>query len=206
MLASTLGWVAVAAVLGTPAARAETIGGNPGPAHNYVCPHADGKSALDCYLDAVVHLYTMCRDVKAIENIEFGYEKSTEGTNGAKTEYCLDKQKQNIRKPFLAALKQAKISRRAEAALKALQDAWLSALANLQWRHGESDAAYKSRVVQPYEEFGDRIAGIRASYTDVAMHAPQPVRAARERRGTHHVAPRAPEVHRAAPKHEASAN
>lgn len=197
---------AVACLAGTSAARAETIGGNPGPAHNYVCPHADGKPALDCYFDAVVHLYTMCRDVKAIENIEFGYEKSTEGTNGAKTEYCLDKQKENIRKPFLAALKEARISRQAEAALKTLQDVWLSALANLQWRHGESDAAYKSRVVQPYEEFGDRIAGIRATYMTVAMHASKPAHTTREARAVHHAAPRTPEPRPAGRKHEASAN
>lgn len=197
---------AVACLFGTSGARAETIGGNPGPAHNYVCPHADGKPALDCYFDAVVHLYTMCRDVKAIENIEFGYEKSTEGTNGAKTEYCLDKQKENIRKPFLAALKEARISRQAEAALKALQEVWLSALANLQWRHGESDAAYKSRVVQPYEEFGDRIVGIRASYTTVATHAPNATHTAREARAAHHAAPRVPEPRPSGRKHEASAN
>ena len=43
-----------AALLAAPA-HAESIGGNPGPAHNYVCPHADGKPALDCYLDAVQH-------------------------------------------------------------------------------------------------------------------------------------------------------
>ena len=66
-------------------AAAVTIGGNPGPEHNYVCPHSDGKPALDCYFDAVAHLYTMCRNVKSIEVIEFGYEKSTEGTNGSKS-------------------------------------------------------------------------------------------------------------------------
>lgn len=148
-------------------AGAATIGGNPGPAHNYVCPHADGGPALDCYFDAVQHLYTMCRDVKAIEILEFGYEKSTVGTNGAKTEYCLDKQKQNIKHPYLAALKQAAVSRQAVAALKDLQQMWMSALANLQWHPGESDAEYKSRVSQPYEEFKDRIAVVRTAYTDM---------------------------------------
>ena len=157
----------LACVVAAPAG-AVTIGGNPGPAHNYVCPHADGGPALDCYFDAVQHLYTMCRDVKAIEIVEFGYDKSTEGTNGAKTEYCLDKQKQNITHPFLAALKQAALSRQAVAALKGLQQTWLSALSNLQWRKGESDAQYKSRVVQPYEEFKDRIAVIRGDYAEIA--------------------------------------
>jgi hypothetical protein len=91
-----------------PVAGAVTIGGNPGPEHNYVCPHADGQPAVECYFDAVQHLYTMCRNVKSIEVIEFGYEKSLEGTNGAKSESCLDKQKLNIAQPFAAALKQAK--------------------------------------------------------------------------------------------------
>jgi len=38
-----------------------------------------------------MHLYTMCRHVKSIEIIEFGYEKSTDGFNGAKSEYCMIK-------------------------------------------------------------------------------------------------------------------
>ena len=159
-----------AACLIVAPAGAETIGGKPGPAHNYDCPHADKGPAIDCYLDAVEHLYTMCRDVKAIEIVEFGYAKSTEGTNGAKTEYCLDKQKENIRHPYLAALKEASISRQAEAALKSLQQTWLSALTNLQWRKGESDAEYKLRVNEPYEEFKDRIAAIRTAYAEDEAH------------------------------------
>ncbi|HSQ79707.1 MAG TPA: hypothetical protein VLU54_00975 [Casimicrobiaceae bacterium] len=160
---------AFAALAGAPAAAA-TIGGNPGPAHNYVCPHADRGPALDCYFDAVQHLYTMCRDVKAIEILEFGYDKSTEGTNGAKTEYCLDKQKENIKHPYLAALKQASLSQEAVTAIKNLQQVWLSALSNLQWRKGESDAQYKLRVSEPYEEFKDRITLIRTAYTEEEAH------------------------------------
>ena len=74
------------AVLAAAPVHAETIGGNPGPQYNYVCPNADDKPALDCYFDAVGHLYTMCKHVKSIEIIEFGSEHSTEVTNGAKTE------------------------------------------------------------------------------------------------------------------------
>jgi hypothetical protein len=150
----------------TGRAHAETIGGNPGPAHNYVCPHADGGPALDCYFDAVQHLYTMCRDVKAIEIIEFGYAKSTDGTNGAKSDYCLDKQKQNIIRPYKAALKQVSKSHPAVSDLERLQQMWVVALANLQWRTDDSDAEYKSRVIQPYEEFKDRIAQIRTEWID----------------------------------------
>jgi hypothetical protein len=57
----------------------------------YICPNSAGPGAVDCFLNAVEHLYTMCRQVKSIEIIEFGYEKSDEGVNGAKSEYCVDK-------------------------------------------------------------------------------------------------------------------
>jgi hypothetical protein len=143
------------------ASGAETIGGNPGPQYNYVCPHADGAGPLDCYFDAVSHLYTMCRNVKAIEIIEFGYEKSEEGTNGAKFEYCVDKQKLNITRPYQAALREASISKQAVEGVRSLQEAWLASLTKLKWVPGESDAEYKLRVVQPYDDFKERIAGIR---------------------------------------------
>ena len=133
-------------------AAAVTIGGNPGPEHNYVCPHSDGKPALDCYFDAVAHLYTMCRNVKSIEVIEFGYEKSTEGTNGSKSAYCLDKQRQNIAQPYQAALKEAKVSQQAVEGLRSLQEAWMLAMTQLGWRSGESDDDYKKRVGLPYED------------------------------------------------------
>ena len=148
------------ALLTTVPSGAETIGGNPGPQYNYVCPHADGQGPLSCYFDAVTHLYTMCRNVKAIEILEFGYEHSEDGTNAAKSEYCLDKQKQNIGHPFKAALHEAAMSRQATEALQDLQKMWTLAMERLAWRAGESDAEYKSRVSQPYEEFSDRIADI----------------------------------------------
>jgi hypothetical protein len=140
---------------------AETIGGNPGPAYNYICPEADGKPALDCYFDAVGHLYTMCKHVKSIEITEFGYEKSTEGVNGAKSEYCVNKQKQNIAKPYQSALKDAAISKQAAEGLKSLQDYWVVSMTELAWRPGESDAEYKARTMEPYERFKERIAGIK---------------------------------------------
>ena len=142
-------------------ARSETIGGNPGPEHNYVCPHADGKPALECYFDAVQHLYTMCRNVKSIEIIEFGYENSREGVNSAKTEYCLDKQKQNIAHPYKGALREAAKSKQAVEGLHGLHEAWLSALAALPWQSGESDDDYKARVAGPYDAFRERIEGIQ---------------------------------------------
>ena len=156
--------LALAAALATPPARSETIGGNPGPEHNDACPHADGKPPLECYFDAVQHLYTMCRNVKSIEIIEFGYDKSTEGTNGAKSESCLDKQKQNIARPYKAALKEVGKSKQAVEGLHGLQDTWLSALTELQWHSGESGDDYKARVAKPYEDFVRRIDGIRTEH------------------------------------------
>ena len=178
-----------AALVAAPA-HAESIGGNPGPAHNYVCPHADGKPALDCYLDAVQHLYTMCRNVKAIEILEFGYEKSTDGTNGKKSESCLEKQKQNIAAPFKAALRQVAKLKPAVAALRHLQDAWLEAMNNLKWRPGESDGDYKARVAKPYEEFNERTALIRTDLT-TAQAQVQPKRAAHATKAKRKPAPKA---------------
>ena len=159
-------------------AAAVTIGGNPGPEHNYVCPHSDGKPALDCYFDAVAHLYTMCRNVKSIEVIEFGYEKSAEGTNGSKSAYCLDKQRQNIAQPYQLALKEAKVSQQAVEGLRSLQEAWMLAMTQLGWRSGESDDDYKKRVGLPYEDFKVRIDGIRTIVAIVEKHT-EPARAAK---------------------------
>ena len=142
--------------------RAEVIGGNPGPAHNYVCPNSDGKGPLDCYFDAVAHLYTMCRHVKSIEIIEFGYEKSEEGANGAKSEYCMVKQRINIIRPY-----QARAARgyRLEAGRRGhAQPAGI--LAGVARRSSNGTRAsptteYKARVAKPYDDFRDRTEGIR---------------------------------------------
>jgi hypothetical protein len=156
-----LSTAALAGSLLAGAVHAETIGGNPGPQHNYVCPNADDKGPLDCYFDAVLHLYTMCRHVKSIEIIEFGYEKSTEGFNGAKSEYCMVKQRINIIRPYQAALREATISKQAVEGVRSLQEAFLAALDHLKWVEGESDDTYKKRVAVPYDDFKDRIEGIK---------------------------------------------
>jgi len=154
--------LALAALVTAPSA-AETIGGNPGPQYNYVCPNSDGKPALDCYFDAVGHLYTMCKHVKSIEIIEFGYEHSTEGTNGAKSESCVAKQKLSMTRPYQAALKSATRSAKAIDGLRELHELWLKALADLPWKPGETDAAYKLRTMLPYEAFAARIVEIQTS-------------------------------------------
>ncbi|HEY7903216.1 MAG TPA: hypothetical protein VIH36_07180 [Casimicrobiaceae bacterium] len=155
--------LAVALALAANMAGAETIGGNPGPQYNYVCPNSDGKPPLDCYFDAVGHLYTMCKHVKSIEILEFGYEKSTDGTNGAKSESCVVKQKLNMTRPYQAALKSATRSAKAIDGLRALNEKWLKALTDLAWRPGESDTAYKARTMEPYESFAASIVNIQTS-------------------------------------------
>lgn len=130
-------------------------------ADTYICPNSTG-GAVDCYLDAVAHLYTMCRNVKSIEIIEFGYEKSTEGTNGAKSEYCVDKHRLSMARPYQAALKEATPSREAIDRLRALQDTWLKSLAELNWIPGETDEQYKARVAKPYDVFTERASAVRA--------------------------------------------
>ena len=126
----------------------------------YLCPNSTG-GAVDCFLHAVEHLYTMCRQVKSIEIIEFGYERSTEGVNGAKSQSCIDKHKQSITRPYNSALREAKASRSALDALRSLQEQWLAALADLKWRVGENDEAYKLRIAKPYEAFRERAILVR---------------------------------------------
>ena len=46
-------------------------------------------------------------------------------------------------------------------ALRSLQATWLDALEKLKWIQGESDEAYKTRVARPYDDFKERIDGIR---------------------------------------------
>ena len=141
------------------------------PAENprrYICPKADTAGAVDCFLNAVEHLYTMCRQVKSIEIIEHGYEKSEEGVNGAKSEYCVDKQKLSITRPYQAALREATGARQAVDRLKGLYDQWLASLAALKWKPGESDADYKARVAQPYSVFGEHATAVRVALADAA--------------------------------------
>jgi hypothetical protein len=131
----------------------------------YLCPNAASPGSVDCFLNAVEHLYTMCRQVKSIEIIEFGYEKSDEGVNGAKSEYCVDKHKVTMTRPYQAALKDATGSRSAVDALRALHELWLKALAELKWKPGESDEQYKTRIASPYEAFRERAVIVRAALT-----------------------------------------
>ena len=147
--------------------HAETIGGNPGPQYNYVCPNADGKRPARLLPRRRQHLYTMCRHVKSIEIIEFGYEKSQEGVNGAKSEYCVDKQKINITRPYQAALREA---RRVEAGGRGRARACRSP-GSTRWPKLDAGTTAnpttttRSASTKPYDDFRERIEGIRKIVT-----------------------------------------
>jgi hypothetical protein len=153
---------AAAALLAAPLAFAQKEPAAPKP-DTYLCPDVEGGKAVDCFLKAVEHLYTMCRQVKSIEIIEFGYEKSDEGVNGAKSEYCVDKHKVSITRPYQAALREATGSRGAVDGLRHLYDVWLKALAGLKWQPGETDAQYKERIGQPYLVFTEEATVVRVA-------------------------------------------
>jgi hypothetical protein len=152
--------VVILAALLIPAASAQKF--NPGSA--YICPNTS-DTGLDCYLDAVVHLYRMCMHVKSIEIIEFGHEKAQEGVNGAKSEYCVDKQKINITRPYQAALREATPWRDAVENLRQLQQYWLDAMANLRWRTGEPGEDYDYRVGLVIDELSFRTDAVRVAFT-----------------------------------------
>lgn len=129
----------------------------------YICPNAASAKAVDCFLNAVEHLYTMCRQVKSIEIIEFGYAKSEEGVNGAKSEYCIDKHRLTMTRPYQAALKEATGSKAAVDGLRGLYDTWLKALADLKWIPGETDEQYKARIAKPYAVFQEQASTVRVA-------------------------------------------
>lgn len=149
---------ALAALLGFAAAPVHAQKFQPGSP--YICPNND-STGLDCYLDAVAHLYTMCRHVKGIEIIEFGHAKAQEGVNGAKSEFCVEKQKVNITRPYQAALREATPWRESIDSLQALQQYWLQSMTSLRWQAGEPADLYEDRVNKVYEELSLRIESVR---------------------------------------------
>jgi hypothetical protein len=164
-LLSALACALALAAFAPPAAAQGASADNP---RRYICPKADTAGAVDCFLNAVEHLYTMCRQVKSIEIIEFGYEKSDEGVNGAKSEYCVDKQKLSMTRPYQAALREATGTGAAVDRLRGLYETWLQSLASLKWKSGESDAEYKERVGKPYAIFVEQATAVRVALDDAA--------------------------------------
>lgn len=138
----------------------------------YICPTQTQGSGIDCFLEAVPQTYTMCRHIKSIEIIEFGLAGAQEGVHGAKTEYCIDKHKLLIVRPYQAALREAARSKEEVQSVRQLYDAWLDSLAKLVPRPDETDEGYKQRVVRPYGDFTERIKAIRALAEAPAKAAP----------------------------------
>ncbi len=136
----------------------------------YICPNAGG-AAIDCFLEAVSHLYTMCRQVKSIEIIEYGHAEAEKGVNAAKSEYCIDKHKASIKRHYLAALNAATKNRAAVETLRALHDYWQKSLVELKWHPGESDAEYQARVAKPYDIFRERADVVRTSLANPSSSA-----------------------------------
>lgn len=158
----------------------------------YICPTASEGSGIDCFLEAVPQTYTMCRQVKSIEVIEFGLTGAQEGVNGAKTDSCIEKHKLSIARPYQAALKEARSQKDASERLRKLHGFWLESLAKLIPDVAETEEGYKQRVVRPYGEFNDEIKEIRvAQATTLGM---TPVVAKAETRKSKVNAARAPVV------------
>ena len=128
----------------------------------YICPLAAQGSGIDCFLEAVPQTYTMCRHIKSIEIIEFGLAGAQEGVHGAKTEYCIDKHKISITRPYQAALREAARSKEEVQTIRQLYDAWLDSLAKLVPVAEDTDEGYKQRVTRPYADFSERTKTIRA--------------------------------------------
>ena len=166
---------AVAALVDAAPALAQK--GDPAPKREtYLCPHNDA-TAIDCYLDAVDHLYTMCRVTKSIEIIEFGYEKSDEGVNGAKTAYCIDKHNLTMKQTYDAAMKEAGKNKAVTEALHSLHDYWKSSLVALKWVPGENDEQYKARTAEPYGVFRARALLVRQAMAAAPPAAKAPTTA-----------------------------
>ena len=140
----------------------------------YICPTAAQSSGLNCFLEAVPQTYTMCREIKSIEIIEFGLAGAQEGVNGAKTESCIDKHKLLIVRPYQAALRESAHSKEMVQKLRELHDLWLDSLGKLLPAAGETDTAYKERVVAPYDAFSVQIKALQALAEQPAKPKPKP--------------------------------
>ncbi|MDR2711442.1 MAG: hypothetical protein LBB65_09035 [Burkholderiales bacterium] len=144
------------------------------PSADFVCPHANKVSAIECFLDGVEHFYTVCRQVKAIELLEFGFDHAEEGANGLKSEFCRRKQKASL-PPYLdAALHEAQAMSSCEAA-RALDDlyvVWNAAMTGLRQYPGDTEAEYRQRIAVPYSAFAAYRQQIRDTLTAAANQQP----------------------------------
>mgnify|MGYP003693774187 CR=1 FL=1 len=101
---------------------------------------------------------------KSIEIIEFGYERSTEGTNGAKSEYCVDKHRPSITATLpIGACKKRRPTALPSTASQALQELWLKSLRRTQvGRRRERRAITRHGLRSRMRLFSERAAAIRA--------------------------------------------
>ena len=140
----------------------------------YICPRALNGTGTDCFFEAVPQTYTMCRQIKSIEIIEFGLAGAQEGVNGAKTQGCIEKHKRLIARPYQAALHEAGRDKTKVQGLHTLYTTWTESLAGLTPAPNEADLGYKQRVVRPYGEFEAQIKALREPAPAAAKPAAKP--------------------------------
>jgi hypothetical protein len=142
----------------------------------YICPTALHGSGTDCFFEAVPQTYTMCRQVKSIEIMEFGLAGAQVGVNGAKTEGCIEKHKRLIARPYQAAVREAGRDKAKVQGLQTLYATWTRSLAELTPGPEEIDIGYKQRVTHPYGAFEKQIQALREPVPALAKPATKPAR------------------------------
>ena len=138
----------------------------------YICPTALHGTGTECFFEAVPQTYTMCRQVKSIEIIEFGLAGAQVGVNGAKTEGCIEKHKRLIARPYQAALREAGRDKVKVQGLQTLYATWTKSLAELTPGPEEVDIGYKQRVIHPYGAFEKQIQALREPAPAAATSKP----------------------------------
>jgi hypothetical protein len=110
----------------------------------------DVGGMVDCYVYAVGYSYRMCHQVQSIAVFEFGLEGASEGVNGKKYEFCVDKQKKQIGDIYRAAYAELRTSPPLQKQMRELHALWEASLAELPGRPGEDVEHYTTRVLMPY--------------------------------------------------------
>ncbi|MCL2297278.1 MAG: hypothetical protein FWC38_08890 [Proteobacteria bacterium] len=150
------GWVGCAHAVSPPDSQAsEPYAVSAQPSADFVCPRDSKISAIACFLNAVEHLYTVCRQVKSIELIEFGFAQAEEGPNSLKSEFCRRKQKASLPAYLNAAQREAQVMSSCDAVyiLNDLYTVWSAAMIGLRLRPNETEAEYQQRIAAPYLSF-----------------------------------------------------
>jgi hypothetical protein len=147
----------------------------------YICPTALHGTGTNCFFEAVPQTYTMCRQVKSIEIMEFGLAGAQQGVNGAKTEGCIEKHKRLIARPYQAALREAGRNKTRVQGLQTLYATWTRSLTELTPGPEEFDAGYKQRVTHPYSAFDAQIKLLREPPPTLAEAKPTTKPAAKKK-------------------------